>query len=86
MQRLVKEGLKVVFDKDKAIIEKHSIALACGKRLNNMLIEFQVLNKVQANMYADINTWHERLEHVGYNNLLKLPRNNMVNNLKPKQW
>lgn len=50
VQTLVKEGLKEVFDKGTAIIEKQCVTLAYGKRTNNMFaIEFEVMNKVQAN-------------------------------------
>lgn len=82
VQRLVKEGLKVVFDENTATIEKQSIALAYGRRVNNMfVIEFEVMSNAHANMCSDIDIWHERLGHLGYSNLLKLSKNNMVNNL-----
>lgn len=50
VQCLVKNGLKVIFDGDKVILEKDSVLLACGYKQNNLYqLELEICHKCEVN-------------------------------------
>lgn len=87
VSKLEIKGYKILFDKGKGIIFKNNVVVAEATR-NHRVYELTLTHCLHATIdcmvACDLELWHRRLGHVGYNNIKKMT--GMVEGLKIKDY
>ena len=85
---ITENNVKVIFPKDKIIIEKDEKKILEGKKMSNGLYEVNLSNGNEVLLAEDnkIIEWHRKLEHISSTNLKKLIRLRLVFRLLVTFW